>query len=82
MLFERGRHVVALVVDARVKPEVLHNNSALLRPAGDADHPGPGDLGDLPGDRSGGTGGRGDHHRLAGLWPTDIGHAEIGGGAT
>ena len=82
MLFERRTDVVVLVVDAGIEAEVLNNNSALLRPPGDADHAGAEDTGDLPGDRAGGAGRGGDHHGVARLRAADLFHPEVGCGAT
>ena len=50
------------VVDAAVEAQVVDDPRALLVGPGDADHPAAEDLGDLPGDRTGGAaGGRHDH---------------------
>ena len=81
VLLECGGEIFVLVVDTRIEPEVLHNSATLLWPSGDTYHAGPGDLGDLAGDRTGGPRGGRDHDCLTRLRPADVGHAEIRSGA-
>ena len=81
VLSERCRQVVLAVVDAGVETELVDHHAAFLGTAGDADHPGAGDLGDLAGDRTGGTRRGRHHHCLAGLGLADARHAEVGRGS-
>src|SRR5580704_13690676 len=53
------------MVDAVVEPELVHGPGALVRTAGNADDPTTLQFGDLTHDRTHGSGGRGDHQRLA-----------------
>src|SRR5206468_3032003 len=63
---ELGAPVIGPVIDAGVVAELLHRVGALLRPAGDADHPACATLpGDLPGDRPDRAAGGGDDDRVA-----------------
>ena len=70
--------VLALVVDGPVEPEFAGQPVALGLAAGDADHAGALQLGDLADDRADRTGGGGDDDGLARLRLADLAEAEPG----
>ena len=73
---------LVLVVDRRIKPQVIHEPLALLGTSGDSDDErGALALGDLPGDGSDGAGRAGHHDRVALAQVADLGEAEVRGQA-
>src|SRR5438445_7658403 len=70
-------HLVGLVVDCPVEPVLLHQRSALLGTARDADHAAALDLRDLPRRRPRRPRGAGDDHRLADLRASDVEEPEV-----
>ena len=76
-----GGEGVAAVADARVEAELVHDVVALLPRTGDAHHPVPLDLGNLPDHRAHRAGGGRHHDHVAVLQPADLEQADVGGQA-
>ena len=74
-------HVLGLVVDRRVEPELIDEIAAFGGPAGDADRAAALDLCNLADGRADRSGGAGDDGSVAGLGLSDIEEAEICGHA-
>ena len=75
---QRGAHILRLVVDRVIEPQLLRHEAALVRPAGDPDHLAALELADLPHDLPDAAGGSAHHQRLARLGLADVQQAEIG----
>ncbi len=81
-LAQSRRKVILAIVQARVEAVRLDDLGALLRPAGDPDHPRcPCALGDLARDRTGGSRRARHDHDVAVLHLADFGHPEVRGDA-
>ena len=76
---KRFHHLLGSVVDCRVETELVDDVPAFHCSTGQADHTAVAHLGQLADDRTHGTGGGGDHHRLARLRLANLEQTDIGG---